>query len=230
MKISIIIPAFNEEKVLGESLEEIKRAAAVFAELGWDVELIVCDNNSSDATPRVARDAGAVVVFEKINQIGRARNTGARAASGDWFIFVDADSHPNPELFREVAEAIRSVKYLAGGCTIRLDEPSLVPALVQGMWNQVSRTMNWVAGSFSFIEAASFRETGGFSQELFAAEEIELSQRLKKLSRAKGKEALAMLPELYQALDKAAKHGTIAKNKAARMKSRITKRLSTVSK
>ena len=48
---------------------------------------------------------------------------------------------------------------------------------------------------------------------------------VKKLSRAKGKDALEMLPQLYQALDKAAKHGTITKNKAARMKSRLTKRI-----
>lgn len=49
---------------------------------------------------------------------------------------------------------------------------------------------------------------------------------VKALSNTKGKEALALLPELYQALDKATKHGTINANKAARMKSRLTKRLS----
>ena len=48
---------------------------------------------------------------------------------------------------------------------------------------------------------------------------------VKDLANAKGKDALALLPGLYQALDKAAKHGTITKNKAARMKSRLTKRV-----
>lgn len=48
---------------------------------------------------------------------------------------------------------------------------------------------------------------------------------VKKLIEAKkGKEVLAALPELYQAIDKAAKNGTIKKNTAARMKSRLTKR------
>lgn len=50
---------------------------------------------------------------------------------------------------------------------------------------------------------------------------------VKKLEKAKGKDAIATLHELYQAVDKAAKHGTISKNKAARMKSRLTKRLAT---
>jgi len=53
---------------------------------------------------------------------------------------------------------------------------------------------------------------------------------VKELSLAKGKDASALLPALYQALDKAAKHGTISKNKAARQKSRLTRRIAVVSK
>ena len=68
--------------------------AAAFTARGWTTELIVCDNNSSDATPAIAAAAGARVVFEPVNQIGRARNAAAAAATGDWLVFVDADSHP----------------------------------------------------------------------------------------------------------------------------------------
>ena len=46
------------------------------------------------------------MVFEPVNQIARARNTGAAAATGDWLVFIDADSHPSAELFAEVAEQI----------------------------------------------------------------------------------------------------------------------------
>ena len=76
MKISVIVPAFNEEKVLGGSLRAIRTAMTVFE----DAELIVCDNNSTDRTAAIAREAGASVVFEPLNQISRARNTGARDA------------------------------------------------------------------------------------------------------------------------------------------------------
>ena len=106
VQISVIVPAFNEEKLLGASLAEIKTAAAAFTRLGWDFELIVCDNNSTDRTADIARAAGAKVVFEPVNQIARARNCGAAAATGDWLIFVDADSHPSAELFADVAEQI----------------------------------------------------------------------------------------------------------------------------
>ena len=83
--------------MLGESLAEIKSAARAFAPRGWDFELIVCDNNSTDRTAEIARAAGATVVFEPVNQIARARNSGAAAATGDWLIFVDADSHPSAD-------------------------------------------------------------------------------------------------------------------------------------
>lgn len=192
MQISIIVPAFNEEKLLGASLAEIKAAAGAFGRLGWGFELVVCDNNSTDRTGEIARAAGARVVFEPVNQIARARNAGAAAANGDWLIFVDADSHPSAELLAEVAGQIRSGRCLAGGVTIRLDEKMVVAGLITQLWNQVSRWNRLMAGSFIFVEAAVFRQVGGFSHELFAAEEIDLSRRLKKLARETGRKIVIL--------------------------------------
>jgi glycosyltransferase involved in cell wall biosynthesis len=186
LKISIIVPAFNEERLLGESLAQIKSAANAFAQRGWDLEMIVCDNNSTDHTAEIARAAGATVVFEPVNQIARARNCGAAAATGDWLVFVDADSRPSAGLFAEVAEQINSGRCLAGGVTIRMDEKHLVGGFATWLWNCASRLGRLLAGSFIFCEAAAFRKIGGFSQELFAAEELELSQRLRKLARDTG--------------------------------------------
>ena len=192
MKISIVVPAYNEERLLGASLGQIKQAAESFVRFGWEVELVVCDNNSTDRTAEIAAAAGARVVFEPLNQIARARNAGAAAATGDWLIFVDADTHPNADLFADVAEQIKSGRCLAGGATIRLDEELFVPRLVTGLWNFVSRTGRWLAGSFIFVETAAFRKIGGFSLELFAAEELELAKRLKKLARELGREIIIL--------------------------------------
>ena len=178
-----MIPAFNEEQLLGASLAQIKSAGGVFVRHGWDFELIVCDNNSTDRTAEIAQAAGARVVFEPVNQIARARNRGAAAAAGDWLIFVDADSHPGAELFADVVEQIQSGGCLAGGATVRLDESHLVAGFIIRLWNGASRIGSLLAGSFIFCETAAFRQLGGFSHELFAAEELELSQRLKRLAR-----------------------------------------------
>lgn len=192
MKISVIVPAFNEEKLLGASLAEIQSAAAAFRDRGWPFELVVCDNNSTDRTAEIARAAGAVVVFEPVNQIARARNAGAAAATGDWLVFVDADTHPSRELFAEVAEKIAGGRTLAGGATIRLDEKLLVAGFITHLWNWASRIHRLMAGSFIFVEAAAFRRLGGFSSELYAAEELELSQRLKKLAREAGRKMVIL--------------------------------------
>ncbi|MEI6537166.1 MAG: glycosyltransferase [Verrucomicrobiaceae bacterium] len=192
MKLSIIVPAFNEERLIGESLRQIKAAMEVFTRRGWATELIVCDNNSTDRTVELAQAAGAQVVFEPVNQIARARNAGAAAATGEWLVFVDADSHPSSELFADVAEQIVSGTCLAGGSSMKLDTMLWLPRAVAEFWNRVSRMTHWLAGSFIFCEASAFRSVGGFSHELFAGEEIEFSKRLKIQARASGKRIIVL--------------------------------------
>jgi glycosyltransferase involved in cell wall biosynthesis len=192
VKISVIIPAFNEERLLGETLRQVKMAMEVFARRGWKTELIVCDNNSTDRTAEIAREVDAMVVFEPINQIARARNRGASIATGDWLLFVDADSHPSAELFTDVAEQIKSGRCLAGGVTVRLDEKHFVAGWVTRLWNCASRIFKLLAGSFIFCEAAAFRKIGGFNIEFFAAEELELSKRLWQLARDTNKKVVIL--------------------------------------
>ncbi|HZO86533.1 MAG TPA: glycosyltransferase, partial [Verrucomicrobiae bacterium] len=183
MKISIIIPAFNEQKLLPATLESVFTAAHAVAARQWQYEIIVCDNNSTDRTAEIASARGAHVVFEPVNQIGRARNRGASVATGDWLIFIDADSHPGRPLLEDVCNAIAEGRYIAGGCTVKLDARDRIGELLTEAWNLISRVRKWAAGSFIFCEASAFREVGGFSAELFASEEVELFQRLHKLAR-----------------------------------------------
>jgi glycosyltransferase involved in cell wall biosynthesis len=192
MKVSFVIPAFNEEKLLAATLRSVQSAAGAFHERGWQTELIVCNNNSTDRTAEVARAAGARVVFEPINQIARARNSGAAAASGDWLVFIDADSQASRELLAEAADAIASGRYVAGGANVRMDMYSPGLSFFCGLWNLLSRWKKWCAGSFIFCEAAAFRAIGGFSHELFASEELDLSERLKAYGRVQGKKLIIL--------------------------------------
>jgi glycosyltransferase involved in cell wall biosynthesis len=187
VKISIVVPAFNEERLLPQSLASIRLASAAFTAAGWTTELIVCDNNSTDRTAEIAAAAGAIVVFEAINQISRARNAGAARATGDWLLFVDADSFPTRDLFADVVAAISDGTCMAGGSTVRVDLEGLVYDAGIGWWNFVSRTLEWAAGSFVFCETAVFREVGGFTERLYVAEEINLFRRLKRLARRRGR-------------------------------------------
>jgi glycosyltransferase involved in cell wall biosynthesis len=187
LKISIVVPAFNEERLLPASLTAINNASTAFVDAGWTSELIVCDNNSTDRTAEIAAAAGARVVFEPVNQISRARNAGAAAATGEWLLFVDADSYPTHELFVDLVAAISNGHCVAGGSTVRVDLKGIQYDAALGWWNRVSRSLKWAAGSFIFCETAAFREIGGFTEKLYAAEEINLFRRLKRFARCRGR-------------------------------------------
>ena len=188
MKVSIVVPAFNEEALLAGSLAAIREAMRAFE----DAELIVCDNNSTDRTAEIARAAGAEVVFEPVNQIGRARNAGAAAASGDWLLFVDADSYPTRHLFEDALEQITGGRCVAGGATVAFESADPTIRFWIAAWNFLSRRARWAAGSFIFCEAAAFRRLGGFSPELYAGEEIDLFKRLKRLAREQRREIVIL--------------------------------------
>jgi glycosyltransferase involved in cell wall biosynthesis len=185
VKISIIIPAFNEELLIVDTLRQVKTAAQAFTSRGWETELIVCDNNSSDKTATLARSEGALIVSERVNQIARARNKGAAAATGQWLLFIDADSHPSRELLADVAEQIASGGCLAGGSSVVFARPSRVVVLAAWLWNNLSGLLKWMAGAFIFVEAEAFQKIGGFNQDLYISEEIDLSRRLKREARVK---------------------------------------------
>lgn len=192
MKISIIIPAFNEEKLIPETLRRIFLACSAFHQAGWATEVIVCDNNSTDRTAEFARAAGAQVVFEPLNQIARSRNAGASAATGDWLLFIDADSYPEPGLFADVASTIKSGTCFAGGSTVRLDGTTRALRWGSALWNFISRSTRSPAGSFFFCETSLFRAVGGFNQELFASEELDLAKRLKQRAAKSGRKIVIL--------------------------------------
>src|SRR5947209_2260990 len=91
MKLSIIIPAFNEAKRIASCLQHLSSALRANARSDLESEIIVVDNNSIDATAEIARNLGARVLFEPLNQIARARNAGASVATGD-FLLLDRKS------------------------------------------------------------------------------------------------------------------------------------------
>jgi len=128
------------------------------------------------------------VVFEPHNQISRARNRGAAAATGEWLLFVDADSTPSRELFEDLRQAIESGRVLGGGSTMAADHDTLAVRMVFALWNMMSRGLRWAAGAFVFCRRDAFVAAGGFSEELYASEELELSARLKRLARGERRE------------------------------------------
>jgi glycosyltransferase involved in cell wall biosynthesis len=182
--ISVLIPAFNEQDLLPGTIQSVRES---FAAVNLpDYEIVVCDNNSTDRTAAIARAAGARVVSEPHNQIARARNTAARAAAGDWLLFLDADTELNPAALADLQQAIGSGSVGAGGSTIRMDRTAARhPArFAVHLWNLVSRVCRLAAGSFIFCRRSAWETVGGFDERCYASEEIWFSRDLKRWCRA----------------------------------------------
>jgi len=183
MHLSIVIPAFNEERLIERCLQSISTSLAANIKLGFTSEIIVVDNNSTDSTANLAKQAGAQVVFEPINQIGRARNAGAAEATGDWLLFVDADSVLNPGLLADILRLIEEGKSVGCGSTLYMQGLPWWANWTLQLWTGTSILFRWASGALVVCRSDAFREIGGFNQELFAADEISLSGELKRWGR-----------------------------------------------
>ncbi|THJ17810.1 MAG: glycosyltransferase [Nitrospira sp. CG24B] len=186
MHLSIVIPAFNEARLIEGSLQSVAAAIAANQKFDFTSEIIVVDNNSTDHTAELARLAGATVVFEPINQIGRARNAGAAHATGDWLLFLDADSLLSPGLLANILELIESGQYVGCGSTLRMDGLPWWANMTLWFWTTVSVLCRWAAGALVVCRRDAFQEVGGFDQELYALDEIRLSKQLKQWGRQQG--------------------------------------------
>lgn len=181
---SLIIPAYNEERWLPDTLLALQQAMAAQSLQG---ELIVVDNNSTDATAALAQQRGARVVFEAHNQISRARNAGARVAQGRYLVFVDADTRIPPELLTTALQNLETGGCCGGGAAVEFDTAlSAAGRLGLAAWNALSSRLKLAAGCFVYCTREAFDAAGGFSEAVYASEEIWLSRRLKRWGRKRG--------------------------------------------
>lgn len=186
MHLSIIIPAYNEERLIEQCIHSVIAALAANKNSNFTSEIIVVDNNSTDNTANLAKKSGAIVVFEPVNQIGRARNAGAAAANGDWLLFVDADSLLNAGMVAEILQLIQQGKIVGCGSIMYMPNSPWWGNVILKIWTGVSLLFRWASGALVVCRADAFRDVGGFNQELYAADEIDLSQHLKKWGKQRG--------------------------------------------
>ncbi len=176
--ISFIIPAYNEERLLGRTLQAIDEAAK---EIDAAYELIVVDDNSSDNTGKIADDLGATVVNVNHRQIAATRNSGARAANGSLLVFVDADTVISTEILQSTMAAINN-EAIGGSAAFRFDGSiPIYGRIIQWLLFCVYRLGKVVGGSYLFCTRDAFERVGGFDETVYGGEEMILSRSLKKL-------------------------------------------------
>lgn len=178
--ISFIVPAYNEEAELPGTLRALHSAAS-----GYEYEILLVNDGSSDATAAIGEQFGAHVISIKRRQIAAARNAGARAARGDIFIFVDADTRIGPEHVGGALHALKS-GFAGGGSRLGFDgEIPLWGKVMFHVFCTLYFGLNLGAGAFLFTTRENFFAVGGFDEIYFAGEEVFFTVALKRLGRFK---------------------------------------------
>jgi len=184
MKLSVVIPAYNEEKYLPATLAALKDALESIE----DFEIIVIDNESTDATREIAGSYGARIVDEHEHNIGKVRNTGANAARGELIIFLDADTLVKPGLFEKIIEACADGRCFGGSVAVEYEIPTrrtwvsyyLNLALFVGRLTRIRQ------GALQFCRTDVFQELGGYDPTIYVGEDIEFHWRLDVLAKKRG--------------------------------------------
>ena len=177
---SFIVPAWNEAGLIGATLDAIHAVARALDE---PYEIVVADDGSTDETAEIAERHGARVVKVAHRQIAATRNSGARDAKGEFFIFVDADTIVNATVVGAALQALRTGA-VGGGAAVGLDED--VPwyaKVMMPMFATAFRTLGLAAGCFVFCTRSAFEAVGGFDETYFGGEEIIFSRAMKRLGR-----------------------------------------------
>jgi len=177
MKISIVIPALNEEKRIGRLVNTLWTLESGDGNLH---EIIVADGGSRDATRREAEGAGAVVIT--CSRKGRAvqMNEGAESASGDILYFLHADTTPPQQFDREIIRAVS--KGAGAGCfqlKFSVDHPVL---RFYGWCTRFKTTLVRFGDQSLFVTSANFQKIRGFDEELVVMEDQKIVGNLKALT------------------------------------------------
>lgn len=184
MKLSVIVPAFNEEAVLPMTLARIRMALNAAAA---ESELIVVDNASTDATARIAEDAGAKVMFEPTRNIAAVRNRGADGADGDVLVFVDADTMVPETFFNAILRALEADDCYGGAAAVEYDQlrrPWMKWYLAG--WKVWAALGNFAQGAAQFARRQVFAAVGGYDESIFMGEDIDFYWRMRRYARRHG--------------------------------------------
>ena len=168
MLLSVIIPAFNEERYIGRTLASLKQARVLLErERGIQVELIVVDNDSDDSTADVARAQGATVIKEPPHNVAKVRNAGAKSCHGDMIVFVDADTLVPDTLLMRIADAMSSETCFGGAIDTKYRPAKLTMHIYLQTWRVIGKLTGMAQGATQFYRRDIFFALDGYDETLF---------------------------------------------------------------
>jgi len=200
-RVSIVIPARNEGKAIGATLRRVTRALEPSA-----CEVVVAVGDSTDDTAAIAKKHGAIVVTGEKGR-GNQMNAGARAASGDYILFLHADTTPPSDVVDIARRTLRDQKTVIGGFV------SLIETATKTYWAisyhnvikttycaAISRPFAYLRGfrilfgdQAMFCRADDFAAVGGFDGSIPIMEDADLCVRMHERGRGKFKGRIKLI-------------------------------------
>jgi rSAM/selenodomain-associated transferase 2 len=173
--ISIVIPALNEGRSITKTLEALAR-------LRGDVEVIVADGGSDDATRKIARESGAQVVISDRGR-GMQMHAGAGIARGEVLLFLHADTIVPSDAVERIHEALaRDEPVIGGNFAVEFDGGSRAARFLTWLYPKLRKLGLCYGDSAIFVRASVYREIGGFSSfPIF--EDLDFVRRLRRRGR-----------------------------------------------
>jgi glycosyltransferase involved in cell wall biosynthesis len=183
-RISLVIPAYNEERYLPRLLDSIDVAKRAYSRGEGAIETVVADNASTDRTAAISVEHGARVAPVAKRAIAAARNAGAAAARGEILGFVDADMRIHPASFDAIDAALASDRIVGGATGVTMERWSAGLALTFA----VALPFLWVTHfdtGIVFCRRSDFEAIGGYDERLKYAEDVAFLLALRRLGRTR---------------------------------------------
>jgi rSAM/selenodomain-associated transferase 2 len=170
--ISVIIPAFNEQEELPETLRRVALNAV-------EHEIILADGGSTDSTCLIGEEAGAVIARCDRKQRASQMNVGAAKAQGNALLFLHADTWLNRDSLAQIEKALVISGCVGGGFTRRFRSDSLFLRLTSATADFRCRTLGWFLGDQAiFVRRDTFSKIGGFADRS-QFEDLDFCRRMK---------------------------------------------------
>ena len=173
--LSVIIPTLNEATRIGDLLSAL-------AAQTLNAQIIVADGQSDDETARVVGEFADVELLNCARGVSLQRNAGARAATGELLIFLDADDVPPPRFLENVARSYRRLPFAVACPWLGAHDGNLITKTIYfsfniGFWLGQS-TLRLGSGVCLIAPRAAFQSCGGFDETLHLGEDVQLIRKL----------------------------------------------------
>ena len=173
--ISVVIPTLNEAARIGALLDALAGQTVA-------AQIIVADGGSEDETARIVENYTGVTFLQSERGVSRQRNVGARGATGELLVFLDADDLPPPRFLEGVARAHRKLPFAVACPWLRAHDGSALTKAIYfgfnlGFWLGQS-TLRMGSGVCLIAPRAAFEACGGFDEELHLGEDVHLIRQL----------------------------------------------------